>query len=206
MTGQRRTTILIATDDQDSRPRYADALLAAGYMVHAVASPDEAEPTARMTKFDIAIIDSALDERGLAVAERLAALRRRPRLVALTTRHKTSAPLEWLFDVYLVKPCPPWDLVDAVRSVQLTPEEPRDLFIIARDRVDIGDILHRFGGLPAGVDFRLDLRRGERRRPQRIRTSRDPVVERRRGERRVVDIYAQLRAEGFAFVRASRRT
>jgi DNA-binding response OmpR family regulator len=198
--------VLVVAEHLDTRAQYVDALLAAGYMVHAVATPGEAEPTARATKFDIAVIDSALDEPGLAVAERLAALRWSPRLVAVTTRAKTLAPLEWLFDAYLVKPCPPWDLVDAVRSVQIPLRRTQDLLIIARDRVGISDVLQRFGGRVADVDFRLDLRRGERRQERR-HSSRSPrTAERRRTDRRVLDVDDQLRSAGVAFVSAANRS
>ena len=197
----RRTAVLVVEEHQVTRALYVEALLAAGYMVHAVASPHEGVPAATTATFDIAIIDSPLDEAGLAIAERLGVLPKRPRLIAVTDRPANGAPLEWLFDLYIVKPCPPELLVDAVRSIHIPPGK-QDLLIIARDRVGIDDILQRFGGNTAGLEVRLDLRRGERRRRSRLRTLR----ERRRAERRALDVNHWLRADGWAFVPAADRS
>lgn len=196
----RRTTVLLIEEDAPTRALYGQALLAAGYMMHAAASVDAAERAAVTTHFDVVVVDSALDEASLAVVERLAALPKRPRLVAVTSRVPNGAPFEWLFDVYFEKPCPPDALVDAVGSVRI-PTRKQDLLIVARDRVGIDDVLQRWGGDLTGVDVRLDLRRGERRRRSRFRISAD----RRRAERRAHGVDHWLRSDGWAFVPAADR-
>jgi DNA-binding response OmpR family regulator len=201
MAVERRTTVLVVEADASTRTLYGHALLAADYMMHAVSSLPAAEVAARGTHFDIIVVDSTLDESALAVIERLAALPKRPRLVAVTSRVPNGAPLEWLFDIYFEKPCPPEALVDAVQSVQI-PTTKQDLLIVARDRVGIDDILQRFGGNTASIEVRLDLRRGQRRRHARFRTR----SERRRAERRAHDVDHWLRSDGWAFVPAANRS
>ena len=187
------------------RALYVDTLLAAGYMVHGLASPDEAEPVARATRFDIAVLDSPLDPGGLEVAERLAALQPRPRLLVVTSRGRDGSPLEWLFDVYLAKPCLPDALVAAVRSVRISPPT-QDLLIVARDRVGIHDVLQRFGDTAANVEIRLDRRRGERRGERHHASASPGGRERRRRDRRAFDVNHQLQGDGWAFIPATQRS
>jgi DNA-binding response OmpR family regulator len=206
MAGPHRITVLVIVEHDDTRALYVDTLLAAGYMVHGVESQDQAELVARATRFDIAVLDSPLDAVGLEVAERLAALRRRPRLLVMTSRSRNGAPLEWLFDAYLVKPCLPDALLEAVRSVRIVPPTTRDLLIVARHRVGIRDVLQRLGDTAANVEIRLDCRHGERRRRERRRAS-VPLgrLEKRRAERRALDVNHQLRKDGWAFIPAMHR-
>ena len=192
--------MLVIEEDATMRTLYGGALLAAGYMMHAVPSLDAAATAARTTDFDIVVIDSPLDAAALAVVERLAVLKKRPRIVAVTSRAPNGAPLEWLFDVYFEKPCPPEALVDAVDSVQI-PTAKQDLLIVARNRVGIADILQRLGDNAAGIEVRLDLRRGQRRRHSFFRTR----AERRRADRRAHDVDHWLRSDGWAFVPAAHR-
>jgi DNA-binding response OmpR family regulator len=93
MAARRRITVLVIAEHRDTRALYVDTLLAEGYMVHGVASQDQAESVARATRFDIAVLDSPLDAAGLEVAERLAALRPRPRLLVVTNRSSASAAM-----------------------------------------------------------------------------------------------------------------
>ena len=197
----RRTAVLVVADDLETRALYVNGLLGAGYMVHAVASPDQAVPTATTTTFHIVILDSPLDEVGLAVAERLAALPRRPRLIAVTTRIPTQSPIELLFDIYLEKPCSPEVVVDTVRLLPISSAQRKDLLIVARDRIGIRDVLERFGNAVADLDVRLDLRRGERR-ARRSRT----IRERRHAERRALHVDEWLQQDGWAFVPAANRS
>jgi DNA-binding response OmpR family regulator len=202
MAARRRVTVLVVADDREARQAYVDRLVATGYMAHAVEAAG-AETAARATPFHLAILDSVLDEAGLAVAERLAALERRPRLIAVTSRAPTGAPVEWLFDVYLEKPCAPDVVIDAMRSIRVASVGKKDLLIIARDRVGISDVLHQFGGTAVDLDIRLDLRRGERRRRgPRSRT----MADRRRADRRALDVRHWLKSHGWAFIPAANRT
>ena len=192
--------MLVVADDLETRTLYVNGLLGAGYMVHAVASPDQAVLTTTTTTFHIVILDNPLDEVGLAVAERLAALPRRPRLVAVTTRVPTQSPIELLFDIYLEKPCSPEVVVDTVRLLPISAQR-KDLLIVARDRIGIRDVLERFGNAVPDLDVRLDLRRGERR-ARRSRT----IRERRHAERRAHHVDDWLRQDGWAFVPAASRS
>lgn len=193
--------MLVVTDERDADLSYVEVLRSGSYLAVVVSSPLEMTAAARETAFDIAVIDSALGETGLAMVEQLSTLPKRPRMVAVTSRPANGAPLEWFFDFYLVKPCTPGFVVDAVRSIELPPERARDLLIISRDRVGIYDVLERFGRGVADVEIRLDLRRGDRRRMTRRRSP----EERRRAERRAIDISLQLRSDGWAFVPAANR-
>jgi CheY-like chemotaxis protein len=200
-------TVLLVEDHDATRALYVDALTAIGCIVHAVGSNDEALRLATTTAFDIAVLDIGLDAAGFAAAERLAALSNRPRLIAVTARAMTGAPIEMIFDLYLVKPCLPDDLVEAVRSIARLPVRNRDLLVIARERVGIYDIVQRFGDSATRVEIRLDLRRGERRRAERRRATRDSSSEeRRRHDRRALDVSDHLRTDGWAFVSAVHRS
>ena len=189
-------------DHEGTRDLYVEALTTAGYAVRAVESHDDAVPLVTTTWIDIAVLDIGLDGAGFAAAERLAALSNRPRLIAVTGRAATGAPVEMLFDVYIVKPCLPDALVEAVRSIVISPEQDQDLLIVARDRVGIYDVVQRFGDTAASVEIRLDLRRGTRRRA--LPSSRSE--ERRRRDRRALDVTDQLRMDGWAFIPAARRS
>src|SRR5947207_4152361 len=85
------------------------------------------------TRIDVAVIDIRLDAVALSVAERLAALPRRPRLIALTSRAATGASLEKLFDLYVQEPCLPEDLVEAMLSIATVKVPEQDLLIIAHE-------------------------------------------------------------------------
>jgi hypothetical protein len=124
----------------------------------------------------------------------------------MTSRSRDGAPLEWLFDAYLVKPCLPDALLEAVRSVPILPPTTRDLLIVARHRVGIRDVLQRLGDTAANIEIRLDCRHGERRRRERRRAS-VPLgrLEKRRAERRALDVNHQLRMDGWAFIPAMHR-
>lgn len=72
-----------------------------------------------------------------------------------------------------------------------------DLLIIARERV----VVQRFGEMAANVEIRLDTRRTERRRAPLPGAS----EERRRRDRRAMDVSDQLRTAGWAFIAAGQR-
>jgi DNA-binding response OmpR family regulator len=195
-------TVLLVEDHEGTRALYVDALTATGCAVHAVGPHADAVPLAATTRIDIAVLDIGVDAAGFATAERLAALRNRPRLIAVTSRAATGAPIEIIFDRYLVKPCLPDDLVEAVRSIARSPVQNRDLLVVARERVGIYDVVQRLGDSAPRVEIRLDLRQGDRRRAPRGPTS----EERRRRDRRRLDVSDQLRTDGWAFVPAVHRS
>src|SRR5204862_7623618 len=107
-----------------------------------------------------------------------------------------------LFDAYIVNPCLPEALVEAVQSVTTSPSPRQDLLIISRERIGIYDVMRRFGGSTARVEVRRDLRLEERRRASDAGTPED----RRRRDRRARDVTEQLRADGWAFVAAAERS
>ena len=72
-----------------------------------------------------------------------------------------------------------------------------DLLIIARERV----VVPRFSQMASSVEIRLDSRRIERRRAP-VGISAD---ERRRRDRRALDVSEQLRAAGWVFIPAAQR-
>jgi hypothetical protein len=75
--------------------------------------------------------------------------------------------------------------------------QDEDLLIIARERV----VVPRFSQMAASVEIRLDSRRMERRRvPAGI-----SAEERRRRDRRALDVSDQLRAAGWVFIPAAQR-
>jgi DNA-binding response OmpR family regulator len=194
-------TVLLVEAHEGTRTLYVDALTAAGCAVYAVGPYADAVPLATTTRIDIAVLDIGVDAAGFATAEQLAALPNRPRLIAVTSRAATGAPIEIIFDRYLVKPCLPDDLVEAVRSIARSPVRNRDLLIVARERVGIYDVVQRLGDSAPRVEIRLDLRRGDRRRAPRGPEG----EERRRRDRRRLNVNDQLRMDGWAFVPAVNR-
>ena len=176
-------------------------------MVHGVALQDQAEPVARATKFDIAGARQPARRRRvwrLPNASRHSGL---VRLLVVTSREPDGAPLEWLFDVYVVKPCPLEALIEAIRSVPIPPPTTQDLLIVARDRVGIDDVLQRLGDAAANVEIRLDCRRGERRgERRRVLPALKALERRRRADRRALDVSHQLQMEGGVFIPAIHRS
>jgi DNA-binding response OmpR family regulator len=201
MAVPQQVTVLVVAGDRDVASSYLEALRSAEFTAAAASSFLEMAAAVRDPGFDIVVIDSVLDDAGLSMVEHLAALPRRPRMVAVTSRPASGAPLEWFFDFYLEKPCTPGFVVDAVRSIELRAPATRDLLIISRDRVGIYDVLERFGRDAVEVEIRLDRRRGQRRRDTRRRR----FGERRRGDRRTHDVTFELLSHGWAFVPAASR-
>ena len=75
-------------------------------------------------------------------------------------------------------------------------EDP-DLLIIAHERV----VVRRFGDMASNVEIRLDSRRMERRRAPLPASS----EERRRRDRRALDVRDQLQTVGWVFIAAAQR-
>jgi hypothetical protein len=83
----------------------------------------------------------------------------------------------------------------------MTPGPDDDLLIIASERADFFDVVQRFRDT-ASVEVRLDRRRGERRRAPQFSTS----EERRRHDRRALDVSEQLRTVGWVFIPGAQRS
>jgi hypothetical protein len=77
----------------------------------------------------------------------------------------------------------------------------KDLLIVARQRVAFFDVVQRFDRA-ADVEIRLDRRRMERRRAPEPGTS----EERRRRDRRALDVSEQLRSVGWILIPAAQRS
>jgi hypothetical protein len=75
-----------------------------------------------------------------------------------------------------------------------------DLLIIASARTDFFDVLRRIPGTTS-VEVHLDRRRAQRRQAQDLSIT----EERRRRDRRILDVSEQLRVVGWAFIPAAER-
>ena len=83
----------------------------------------------------------------------------------------------------------------------MTPAHDSDLLIIASERTAFFEVLQRFPDT-ASVEVRLDRRRRERRRTLQPSTS----EERRRLDRRALDVSDLLRTVGWVFIPAAQRS
>jgi hypothetical protein len=75
-----------------------------------------------------------------------------------------------------------------------------DLLIIASARADFFDVLQHFPD-SVSIEVRLNRRRGQRRRTREPSTS----DERRRRDRRAIDVSEELRVVGWVFIPAAER-
>jgi DNA-binding response OmpR family regulator len=202
MNLQRELNVLIVADHEDTRALYAETLTAVGCGVDAPESSDEVVSRATETRIDVVVLDIGLHAAAFAVAERLGPLRNRPRLIAVTDLAPTGTSLERLFDRFIVKPCLPDDLIEAVDSVLQTKVPDQDLLIIARERAGVPEAVQHFGDIGARVEIRVDQRHGERRRPAHASARQ----ERRRRDRRACDVSDRLRTAGWVFVPGAQRS
>jgi DNA-binding response OmpR family regulator len=199
MSVQREPTVLIVADHEETRALYVETLTAAGCVVLAPESNDEVVPLASQTRIDVVVLDIGLHASAFAIAERLAPLQHRPRLIAVTDFAPTGTSVERLFDAFIVKPCLPDDLVEAVHEVMWAAVPDQDLLIISRDSVSGPEVLQRFGDIGARVEIRVDQRQGE---PANSSAS----DERRRRDRRARDVSERLRTAGWVFVPGAQRS
>ena len=201
MTAQRPLTVLLVEEDRETRALYAETLTTDGCVVRAAEWYDGVIPLAMAHRIDVAVLDIRFDAAALAAAERLAALPNRPRLIAVTGRAATGTWFERLFDLYILEPCLPDDLIEAVRSVARLKVPDQDLLIIAHERL-VSEVLQRFGDIGAHLEIRVDTRHHERRRPSHSSTS----DERRRHDRRARDVSDRLHAAGWVLVPGAQRS
>jgi two-component system OmpR family response regulator len=119
-----RALILIVENNSDVRDLYGSALEAAGFRYIRVAAAETAFREAKALRLDIAIVDLGLKGGmdGIELARRFRAAGNPAALIAVTGRPAKGAGQETLFDTYLLKPCLPEDMVEAVRcSLLLAP-------------------------------------------------------------------------------------
>jgi DNA-binding response OmpR family regulator len=202
MSVQREPTVLIVADHEDTRALYVETLTAAGCVVLAPESYDEVVPLASETRIDVVVLDIGLHASAFAIAERLAPLQNRPRLIAVTDLAPNGTSVERLFDAFIVKPCLPDDLVEAVHEVMWAPVPDQDLLIIARESVGVPEVVQRFGDIGARVEIRVDQRHGEGWRPANSSAGDG----RRRRDRRARDVSERLRTAGWVFVPGAQRS
>jgi DNA-binding response OmpR family regulator len=194
----RPLRIILVVENDDARAVYTEALMAEGCLVRDVESPADVMPVVDASKIDVIVLDTGLHDPVFALAERLAPMPKRPRLIVLTDVAPSGPSLERFFDRHIVKPCLPEDLVDTVESVIDARMPEQDLLIVARGRTDSAAILQRFGDIGAQVEFRVDQRYGERRATAPAVDSN--VEDRRRSDRRARDVSEQLGRSGWVLI------
>jgi DNA-binding response OmpR family regulator len=205
-------TVLIVEEDEPTRALYLETLSREGWTVRALAAYDDVVPAATAARFDVAIIDVRFDAVALKVAEALAALPSRPRLIGITERHATAVVADNVFDVHLVGPCLPEDLRDAVETIADTAVPQQDLLIVDRSHPRGLDAAQRFFDIGARVEIRFEERHSERRHGDRRATSQARGegerrrTERRRGERRIRDVAQRLLEAGWVLIRGTERS
>jgi len=197
---QGRLTVLVLADRDESRTQYLDTLTAAGCAVRVTDAPDRVIGIASVLRLDVVVLDIGLQATAFAVADSLATLPDRPRLVAVTDRVPIGTAIEHRFDAYVLDPWSPETLIDAIQSAIRAPVPLEDLLIVARDHIGSAAAMQRFGDIGARVEFRLDQRHGERRRPHA-----GSAHERRRRDRRERDVTERLRTAGWVLIPAAQR-
>jgi CheY-like chemotaxis protein len=197
---QRSPSVLVVADRDEARAMYVDTLTAEGCDVREAES-HQVVPLATAMRVDVVVLDIGLQAAAFAVAEGLAPLPDRPRLIAVTNNAPTGTALENLFDAYLLEACDPGDLIHAVFSQGRARVQPLDLLIVALGHPGAAAALRRYGDIGAQIEFREDRRQGERRRPEHPSTS----EERRRHDRRERDVSERLLAAGWVFIPAAER-
>src|SRR5947207_2207567 len=117
MSDHRQVSVLLVEEHEEIRTLFLESLNGAGCVVHPAVKYDDVVPLATAMRTDVAVVDIRFDAVSLAVAEGLAALPNRPRLIGVTDVPTVGTWYERLFDAYLEAPCLPEDLVEVVRSV-----------------------------------------------------------------------------------------
>lgn len=123
MTATATGRLLLVEDDQQSREGYRDFLSGAGFDVDALEGGGEAMEMARTVTPDLVILDLSLpDLDGWEVARRLKAdsLTKGIPIIAFSARtlqHEKASALRAGCDVYLTKPCPPDQLLNAINKL-----------------------------------------------------------------------------------------
>lgn len=112
-------TVVILEDAQDTSAlyrEYGERLAAAGASVLAPRVDQDVVHLVRTLSGPVAVVvDVGNRAQGVAVVQRLAALRPRPGLVAVSGRRRNEVPNAAMFDAYLLKPCRPETLIVGVR-------------------------------------------------------------------------------------------
>jgi CheY-like chemotaxis protein len=119
--GEPPTRVLLADADDDTRALYLLALTHWGFRVRTAASATEAFDIAQSWRPDIVVTELMLPGGGLGLIHRFLThdATRAARLVVLTTQNATflrERADDAGVDVYLLKPCSPRQLADALVS------------------------------------------------------------------------------------------
>jgi DNA-binding NarL/FixJ family response regulator len=112
-------TVVMLEDHRDTSALYFEHfeyLAAAGFSVLAPrVDQDVVQLVAALTGPAAVVVEIGTRGEGAALVQQLAALRPRPALIAVSARSSQPMPNAVAFDACLVRPCPPEDVVDAVR-------------------------------------------------------------------------------------------
>lgn len=130
------TSILLVDDDRASRLLAESILTREGWRVTAAPDGVEALKLLRARKFDLMLLDVWMPRmNGLELLEKIRSLKRRPRVVVMTSDDTPATVLgavrEQAFR-YVHKPVDPVALVDAVRDTLEAPETPPIEVVSAR--------------------------------------------------------------------------
>ena len=109
--------ILLIEEHEDTRAVLTAALTGAGFQVHPVATYAEARGILETLRVAVVVFDLDRDESSLDDAVEMRSRPHPPGLIALTERALEQGRRRAVFDVYLMKPCPPEHLVLAVEGV-----------------------------------------------------------------------------------------
>ena len=115
--GRDDAIILLVEDDEDTRTTLATALRVAGFRAYSVSTYPEARRVMEAVRVAVVILDIGRGTADLADALSIRTRRPAPRVIAFADRAPEPGRRYTLFDLYLVKPCPPEHLVLAVEGV-----------------------------------------------------------------------------------------
>ena len=109
--------LLLIEGHEDTRKTFTTALRLAGYRVYAVATYPEAREVLDAVPVAVVILDISRGKADLADALTIRTRRPPPRLIAVTDRAPETGRRYTLFETYILKPCLPEHLVQAVEKV-----------------------------------------------------------------------------------------
>ena len=113
------TTVVVLEDHQDNRDLFVHELAEAGFNAVALAPSVDHDVVYLIGTLSgpvAVLVDVGARRAGSEVAQGLAALEPRPRLIAVTGQHPDDVPNAGIFDAYLMKPFLGQELVAAVRG------------------------------------------------------------------------------------------
>jgi DNA-binding response OmpR family regulator len=111
-------TVFVVEDHADTRELYVEVLRAKGWRSLGLATLEEAR--ARLLSaaaVDVVVMDLSLAGPDAALARELRGRDPSPRLIAVTGRSPQDPTIEALFDMYLVKPVLPDQIIEAIDTL-----------------------------------------------------------------------------------------